>query len=138
MLVSCRVFYKSNEKLDCKLQSISASIEAVCRKTLQKVNRDSEANPCPKISVKNYMSYQIGARCIANRSTEVKAIGLPSKGTPTEVSNLRLLTLPFANSNQFQTLSLSNSWRFECLLSDKNSRPNCILSPALLETSARR
>ena len=33
-----------------KAQSISASIEAVCRKTLQEVNRDSEAqSPTPKI-----------------------------------------------------------------------------------------
>jgi hypothetical protein len=35
---------------------ISASIEAVCRKTLHDVNRDSGQNPRPKISVKNYMS----------------------------------------------------------------------------------
>jgi hypothetical protein len=33
---------------DCNLQSISASIEAVCRKTLHDVNRDSEAKPEPK------------------------------------------------------------------------------------------
>jgi hypothetical protein len=45
-------------ELDCNLQSISASIEAVCRKTLQDVNRDSEQNLRPKISVKNYMSDQ--------------------------------------------------------------------------------
>jgi len=32
-------------ELDCNLQSISASIEAVCRKTLQDVNRDSGAKP---------------------------------------------------------------------------------------------
>jgi len=35
-------------ELDCNLQSISASIEAVCRKTLQDVNRDSGAKPEPK------------------------------------------------------------------------------------------
>ncbi len=44
-------------ELDCNLQSISASIEAVCRKTLQDVNRDSGQNPRPKISEKNCMSY---------------------------------------------------------------------------------
>jgi hypothetical protein len=33
-------------ELDCNLQSISASIEAICRKTLQDVNRDSGQNPC--------------------------------------------------------------------------------------------
>ena len=47
-------------ELDCNLQSISASIEAVCRKTVQDVNRDSEAKTRPaEISVKNYMSYII-------------------------------------------------------------------------------
>jgi len=47
-------------KLDCNLQSISASIEAVCRKTLQDGNRDSGGqNPRPKNSVKNYMSAKI-------------------------------------------------------------------------------
>ena len=45
-----------------------------------------------------------------------------SKATPITVSNLHLLTLRFAKSNQLQTLFSSNSWRFECLLSDKNSR----------------
>jgi hypothetical protein len=40
------------------LQLISASIKAVCRKALQDVNRDSEHNPLPRISVKNYMSYK--------------------------------------------------------------------------------
>jgi len=34
-------------ELDCNLQSISASIEAVCRKTLQDVNPDSGAKPAP-------------------------------------------------------------------------------------------
>ena len=43
------------------MQSIAASIEAVCRKTLQKVNRDSESIPRPENSVKNYMSDKIGA-----------------------------------------------------------------------------
>jgi hypothetical protein len=39
------------------VQSISASIEAACPKTLQQVNRDFGAqSPAPKISVKNYMS----------------------------------------------------------------------------------
>jgi hypothetical protein len=57
------------------------------------------------------------------------------KETPTLLSNLRLLMLPFANSNQFQRLFVSNSWPFECLPSDKNSRPNCILSRPPLETS---
>src|SRR6266481_4563095 len=42
-------------ELDCNLQSISASIEAVCRKTLQDVNRDPGQNPRSKISVKNYI-----------------------------------------------------------------------------------
>ena len=41
------------------MQSVSASIDAVCRKTLQKVNRDSEPIPRPKNSVKNYMSAKI-------------------------------------------------------------------------------
>ena len=58
------------------------------------------------------------------------------RGTPTVLPNLRLLTLRFANSNQFQTLSLSSFLPFRYLLSDRNSRPNCILSPAHLETSA--
>jgi hypothetical protein len=48
--------------LGCKLQSISVSIEAVCRKTLQDVNRDSGAKPCPQIAVKNYMSYKSHGR----------------------------------------------------------------------------
>jgi hypothetical protein len=30
-------------KLDCNAQSILPSLEAVCRKTLQDINRDSEA-----------------------------------------------------------------------------------------------
>jgi len=34
-------------------------MEGVCRKTLQDVNRDSEQNLRPRISVKNYMSYEI-------------------------------------------------------------------------------
>jgi hypothetical protein len=42
--------------LDGTLQSISDSIEAVCRKTLKEVNREFKAKSCPKISVKNYMS----------------------------------------------------------------------------------
>jgi hypothetical protein len=43
------------------LQSISASIEAVCRKTLQQANRDSEHKTQPtKNSVKNYMSAKVG------------------------------------------------------------------------------
>jgi hypothetical protein len=33
-----------------------ASIHAVCRKTLEEVNRDSVQSPAPKDSVKNYMS----------------------------------------------------------------------------------
>src|SRR6266481_3961678 len=38
----------------------SVSIQTVCRKTLQDVNRDSGAqSPAPKHSVKNYMSYKI-------------------------------------------------------------------------------
>ena len=35
-------------ELDCNLQSISASIEAVCPKTLQDVNRDSGQNRAQK------------------------------------------------------------------------------------------
>jgi len=34
--------------MDCHLQSISASIGAVCRKTLHKVNCDSRHNFCPE------------------------------------------------------------------------------------------
>jgi len=49
-------------ELDGNLSSISVSIEAVCRKKLQDVNRDSGGqNPRPKISVKNYMSSKSGA-----------------------------------------------------------------------------
>jgi hypothetical protein len=41
----------------CFLQSISASIEAVCRKTLRDVNaRFRDKTRAPKIPVKNYMS----------------------------------------------------------------------------------
>jgi hypothetical protein len=47
-------------ELERNVQTISASIEAVCRKTLQEVNRDSGAKPTPKISVKNYMSAKVG------------------------------------------------------------------------------
>src|SRR5207248_2382287 len=43
-------------ELDCKMQSISASIAAVCRKPLQNVNRDSGQSPRPRNSVKNYIS----------------------------------------------------------------------------------
>jgi hypothetical protein len=42
------------------VQAISPSIEEVCRKTLQDVNRGSEQNPRPKNSVKNYMSAKVG------------------------------------------------------------------------------
>jgi hypothetical protein len=42
--------------LDCKLQSISASIEAVCRKTLREVNRNSAAKPGPKNFRQKYTS----------------------------------------------------------------------------------
>ena len=38
------------------MQSISSSIEAACRKTLQEVNHDSTEKPALKNSVKNYMS----------------------------------------------------------------------------------
>jgi hypothetical protein len=38
------------------MQSISALIEAVCRKTLQQVNLDFEAqSPAPRNSVENYV-----------------------------------------------------------------------------------
>jgi hypothetical protein len=39
------------------------TLEAVCQKTLQGVNRDLGQNPRPKISVKNYMSYGITFGC---------------------------------------------------------------------------
>jgi len=45
------------------VQSISASIEAVCRKTLQDVNRDLGQKLRPKISVKNYISDGITVGC---------------------------------------------------------------------------
>jgi len=40
------------------LQSISSSIEAACRKTLQEVNHDSTEKPALKNSVKNYVSFK--------------------------------------------------------------------------------
>jgi len=43
------------------VQSISASIEAVCPKTLQEVNCDSGQNPRSNISEKNYISGKIGS-----------------------------------------------------------------------------
>jgi len=43
-------------ELDCYVQSISASTEAVCRKTQKKVNHDCGTIPCSKNSVKNYIS----------------------------------------------------------------------------------
>src|SRR5262245_17052992 len=43
-----------NQTALCKL--LLPPLEAVCRKALQGVNRDSGAIPCPKISVKHYMS----------------------------------------------------------------------------------
>src|SRR5262249_62045580 len=42
--------------------SISAFIEAVCRKTLLEVNRDSVQSAAPNNSVKNYMSSRIIVR----------------------------------------------------------------------------
>src|SRR4029453_5146162 len=71
-----------------------------------------------------------------SQTTRSTKLTYAPRGTPTVVSNLRLLTPRFANSNQIQTLSLSSFSRFRCLLSDKNSRPSCILSPAHLEISA--
>ena len=56
-------------ELDCNLQSNSASIEAVCRKTRQDVNRDSGRNSRPKISVKNYMSSRIALSVVVTDST---------------------------------------------------------------------
>jgi hypothetical protein len=45
-------------ELDCNLQSISASIEAVCRKTPRDVNRDSGGKTCPRQNQYLYMSYE--------------------------------------------------------------------------------
>jgi len=54
-----KIHLSVSQELDRKLQSISASIEAVCRKTLQEVNRDSGAkSPTLKIFVKDCMSYK--------------------------------------------------------------------------------
>src|SRR6267143_4216419 len=73
--------------------------------------RFNPPKPMPdKIPGKNYMSHEIAGN------------NWRSKETPTELSNLRPLTLPFANSHQSQTLFLSNAWRFGFLLSDKNNR----------------
>jgi hypothetical protein len=55
-----RDIYPPNETAELIRAIVLFSIEALCRKTLQGVNRDSEANPCPKISVKNYRSDTIG------------------------------------------------------------------------------
>jgi hypothetical protein len=42
------------------VQSISGSTQAVFRKTLRDVNRDSGQNSPPKFSAKNYMSAKVG------------------------------------------------------------------------------
>ncbi len=56
--------------LDCTVQSISASIEGVCWKTLQDVNRGSEQNPRPKILRKNLcVSFEVRIKSVVTALT---------------------------------------------------------------------
>src|SRR5262249_52156620 len=59
----------------------TSHIGAVCRKTLQDVNRDSRAKPAPQNSVKNYMSAKIPGRddselCVMRPNLSFRSIKL--------------------------------------------------------------
>jgi hypothetical protein len=73
------------------LQFISASIEAVCRKTLQEVERDSKTKFLPKNSVKKYMSEKIVFMPLRSFGTE--PVGL-HRGSSPENTAARQSLLP--------------------------------------------
>src|SRR5262249_29358576 len=59
-------------ELGCNLQSISAYIEAVCRKTLQHEKPGLEQSSDLKNSVKNYMSPKTGGRQLVSATALVR------------------------------------------------------------------
>ena len=63
-------------ELDGTVQSSSDSISVACSKTLKDVNRNSKATPCPKNSVKNYMSDKSGVLRFIDRLYARRALAL--------------------------------------------------------------